>query len=147
MKSSDIPPAFAVFTEIGIISQLSSSLLENQLPDGLKISQFGVLSHLVRLGGEWSPVRLANAFQVTKGAMTNTIKRLEARGLIDVIPDPEDGRGKLVRLNKAGEEMYQQCIFRLMPEIEKLMSQFSSEFFQGILPPLQELRQYLDENR
>ncbi|MBE7635519.1 MarR family transcriptional regulator [Sneathiella sp. P13V-1] len=147
MKSSDIPSAFAVFTEIGIISQLSSSLLEKQLPDGLKISQFGVLSHLVRLGGEWSPVRLANAFQVTKGAMTNTIKRLEARGLIDVIPDPEDGRGKLVRLNKEGEEMYQQCIFRLMPEIEKLMSQFSSEFLQGILPPLQELRQYLDENR
>ncbi len=90
---------------------------------------------------------MASAFQVTKGAMTNTIKRLESRELIDVIPDPEDGRGKLVRLNENGKEMHQRCIETLAPELENLQRHFSNDQFAELLPHLQELRQYLDENR
>ena len=60
------PLAFRLFVEIGIIEQLARNQLEREMPDGLKVSQFGVLNHLDRLGGEWSPARLANAFQVTK---------------------------------------------------------------------------------
>ena len=68
VEPAEDPPAFRLFTEIGIIEQLARNRLERGLPDGLKVSQFVVLNHLVRLGGEWSPARLANAFQVTKGA-------------------------------------------------------------------------------
>ena len=71
-----------MFNEIGIISQLSSNRLERVLPEGMSVAQFSVLNHLVRLGGSWAPSRLARAFQVTKGAMTNTLQRLEAQGLI-----------------------------------------------------------------
>jgi DNA-binding MarR family transcriptional regulator len=35
-------------------------------------SQFKVLNHLVRLGDGTTPAKLAKAFQITKGAMTNT---------------------------------------------------------------------------
>jgi len=147
MTSSDQPLVFKVFTEIGIISQLSNALLEKRLPDDLKMSQFGVLNHLMRLQGEWSPARLASAFQVTKGAMTNTIKRLEVRGLIKVIQDPEDGRGKLVTLTDAGEEMHIQCIQNLGPEIQALSMHFSEDEFAGLLPHLQKIREYLDDNR
>ena len=79
MEPTKDPISFRFFTEIGIIEQLARNRLERGLPDGLKISQFSVLNHLVRLGGEWSPARLARAFQVTKGAMTNTLQRLEKR--------------------------------------------------------------------
>ena len=48
----------------------------------LKMSHFILLNHLVRLGGKWSPARLAAALQVTKAAVTNNLKRLEARGLV-----------------------------------------------------------------
>ena len=74
--------------EIGIIDQLSSARLESVLPDGLKMSHFIVLNHLVRLEGNWSPVRLASAFQVTKDAITNTLKKLEKRGLVSIEADP-----------------------------------------------------------
>ena len=80
----DDPLLFTLFNEIGIISQLSNAAFEKVLPDGLKVSHFSVLNHLARLGDNKSPSSLASAFQVTKGAMTNTLGRLEARGLVKV---------------------------------------------------------------
>ncbi len=96
------PVAFDFFTEIGIIAQLSQSRLQQALPGGLKLSHFTVLNHFARRGGEQSPAELARAFQVTKGAMTNTVQRLAARGLVAVRPDPRDGRAKLVSPTPAG---------------------------------------------
>ena len=89
---------FTLFNEIGIISQLSSARLARMLPHGLTVAQFSVLNHLVRLEGDWSPARLAAAFQVTKGTMTSTLQRLVAKGLISLEPDPSDGRAKHVKL-------------------------------------------------
>ena len=74
------PVIFHVFNEIGIIEQLARNVFEQVLPDGLKVSQFSILNHFVRLGDDKNPVDLARAFQVTKGAMTNTLQRLEGRG-------------------------------------------------------------------
>ena len=90
-EQSQDPLIFRFFTEIGIIEQLARARLERALPDGMKISQFAVLNHLVRLPGKWSPARLASAFQVTRAAMTNTLQRLESRGLIKIEADPGDG--------------------------------------------------------
>ena len=87
-------PDVRVMTEIGIIAQLSQARLERNLPDGLSAAQFGVLIHFSRRGGRESPARLASAFQVTKGAMTNTLQRLEARGFVAIVGDPDDGRRK-----------------------------------------------------
>nr|MBC8240058.1 MarR family transcriptional regulator [Alphaproteobacteria bacterium] len=88
VEPTEDPLAFRFFTEIGIIEQLARNRLERVLPDGLKVSQFIVLNHLVRLGGEWNPARLAAAFQVTKGAMTNNLQRLEQRRLVQVLANP-----------------------------------------------------------
>ena len=58
MTEKDLdPPIFRFFTEIGVIEQLTRAKLERVLPDGMKISQFTVLNHLVRLPGSWSPAR------------------------------------------------------------------------------------------
>lgn len=90
------PSLFAVFNEIGIISQLSNTAFERVLADGMTVSQFSLLNHLVHLGDGKNPSSLANAFQVTRGAMTNTLGKLEKRGCVDVRSDAEDGRGKKV---------------------------------------------------
>ena len=147
METTDDSAMFRLLTEIGIISQLSSNLLERNLPDGLKISQFTVLNHLVRLGGEWSPLRLANAFQVTKGAMTNTIQRLETRGLIKVVGDPEDGRGKLVTITKKGKAMRTRSVDCVGPLIAALSAEISDNEFLIALPVLEKMRKHLDANR
>jgi DNA-binding MarR family transcriptional regulator len=141
------PLAFRLFTEIGIIEQLARSRLERNLPDGLKVSQFGVLNHLVRLGGEWSPVRLAKAFQVTKGAMTNTLQRLEKRRLVQVSPDPHDRRAKRVTITKAGREMRLRCVQSVGPLLVDLASEVSDNDLASALPVLEKVRKYLDTHR
>lgn len=141
------PPLFRFFNEVGIIEQLARVKIESALPDGLKISQFIVLNHLVRLGGEWSPARLASAFQVTKGAITNTLQRLESRGLVKIAADPRDGRGKLVNLTSAGRRMRERCVRATEPMLAEMQTVFGAKRFVDALPLLQEVRRYLDENR
>lgn len=138
---------FQVFNEIGIIQQLSHAALEKVLPDGLKMPQFSVLNHLVRLGDGFTPLQLATAFQVTKGAMTNTLNRLLNRGLIRIEPDPVDGRSKRVYLTPEGTAMREQCIQRIVPQFARLHEQFTEEEFQAVLPFLQKLRKFLDAAR
>ena len=146
-EPSDDPPLFRLFTEIGIIEQLARNRWERVLPDGLKVSQFAVLNHLVRLGGAWSPARLARAFQVTKGAMTNTLQRLQARGLVVVTADPADGRGKLVRLTPAGRAMRERCLMTVEPLLSELARELSADDLATALPVLEKLRIYLDTHR
>lgn len=143
----DDPPVFRLLTEIGIIEQLARSRLERSLPDGMKVSQFVVLNHLVRLGGAWSPARLAAAFQLTKGAMTNTLQRLERRGLVQIAADPNDGRGKLVSITEAGREMRARCVESLGPMFDDLSSQLSNRDFASALPILEKVRKHLDRHR
>ncbi len=66
--------------------------------------EFDVLAALRRAGPPYqlSPGRLLKETLVTSGTMTNRVDRLEARGLVDRLPDPNDRRGVLVRLTAAG---------------------------------------------
>ena len=101
---------FEVFNEIGIIEQLARNRFERVLPHGMTLSQFSVLNHFARLGGEKSPLALARAFQVSKGTMTNTLQRLEVQGLVVLRPDPTDGRGKLVAITPLGESRREEAV-------------------------------------
>lgn len=141
------PPAFVVLNEINIISQLSTNALARALPHGLSTAQFTVLTHLARLGGEWSPLRLARAFQVTKGAMTNTLSKLAARGFITIAPDPADGRAKIITLSEAGAKAFEEAVIATTPLTTELTTHFTEENLAKALPFLTELRQYLDKMR
>ncbi len=141
------PLAFRFFTEIGIIEQLARSRLERALPDGLKVSQFIVLNHLVRLGGEWSPARLAAALQVTKGAMTNNLQRLEKRRLVRVLANPTDGRGKLVTITEAGRDMRLRCVASVGPFLADLSRELPDKDLAAALPILEKMRIHLDAHR
>ncbi len=146
-KRDDDPVVFNFFNEIGIINQLSQSILERALPDGLKMSHFVVLNHFVRLGGPRYPQDLARALQVTKGAMTNTLQRLSARGLVDIQPDPKDGRAKLVTLTEKGRKTRNAAIQAIAPALEEIGARFSQRKLQEALPLLREVRLYLDKAR
>ena len=43
------PPLFALLNEISIIEHLARNRLERALPEGLRVSHFVVLNHLVRM--------------------------------------------------------------------------------------------------
>ena len=138
---------FTLFNEIGIIGQLSRTLLEARLPEGLLAPHFTVLNHLVRLGDGTSPGALARAFQTAKAAMTNTLQRLEARGLIRLEADPKDGRAKRVFLTDAGREMRERAIVAVGPGLAAIGRVLSDAEIADLLPPLRRLRAHLDVAR
>jgi DNA-binding MarR family transcriptional regulator len=144
---SDDPIAFRVLNEIGIISQLAGTLFERVMPGGMTLAQFTVLNHFVRLGGVRSPLELARAFQVTKGTMTSTLQKLEARGYILVRPDPMDRRGKCVSITAKGTKARNAAIIALSPLLARLGAHETAASFPDLLPPLTALRAALDKER
>ena len=138
---------FAVFNEIGIINQLSSAVFQARLPEGMHISHFSVLNHLVRLGDGRTPLSIANAFQVPKTTMTHTLSGLEKRGLIVMAPNPDDGRSKVVLLTDAGRQTRDAAIAAMADPIRTLSDGVGRAEVLALLPKLEALRKFLDENR
>jgi DNA-binding MarR family transcriptional regulator len=141
------PIAFELLTEVGIIDQLATARLEAVLPDGLLAPHFGVLNHLARLGDGVSPVVLSRAFQVAKPTMTNTLQRLEARGFIQLVPDPADRRGKRVLLTDAGRNMRDNAVTAAVAQATDLRAHIGDDELAEILPTLRRLRAALDATR
>jgi len=146
-KNARLMLASQLLNEIGIIQQLVTTELNRLLPEGMHLSHFSVLNHLVRLGDGHTPNRIASAFQVTRATMTNTLTRLSARGMIDVRANPEDGRSKLVYLTPEGVAFHQRAYIALTPFVEGMDQNLDLENLTSVLPQLQELREYLDNNR
>ncbi|WP_298838908.1 MarR family transcriptional regulator [uncultured Roseobacter sp.] len=147
MDEDPVSLCFEVFNEIGIIEQLSRTLLEARLPEGLIAPHFGVISHLSRRGDGRTPMEIARAFQVPKTSMTHTIKGLEAHGLVEVRPNPDDGRSKLVWLTARGQSFRDETIRAMVPDLNRLSEVYAAEKLIGILPALRELRAVLDADR
>ena len=147
MNEKQARAVFQFFNEVGIINQLATSVFNKRLPDGLHVSHFSVLNHLVRLGDGKAPLALASAFQVTKGTMTHTLSALEKRGLVRFAPHETDGRSKLVFLTDEGRLFRERAIANLVTSIAALGQKFDLRKLEGMLPQLAEVRQLLDENR
>lgn len=139
--------SFALFNEIGIIAQLGRALFESRLPDGLNQPQFGVLNHLVRVGDGRTPLSIARAFQVPKTSMTHSLAVLEAQGLVELRPNPRDGRSRCVWLTPKGRAWRDQAIANLDPDFARIGARFTPEDIARVMPFLTELRQYLDAAR
>ncbi|WP_299375983.1 MarR family transcriptional regulator [uncultured Tateyamaria sp.] len=138
---------FEVFTEIGIIEQLSRALLEAQLPAGLIAPHFTVLNHLTRVADGRTPMEMARAFQIPKTSMTHTLKVLEAQGLVETRANPEDGRSKRVWLTDKGRDVRARTIASLAPVLAELAAGFDIERLLEIKPVLTDLRVFMDAAR
>jgi DNA-binding MarR family transcriptional regulator len=142
--SADI---FSFFNEIGIINQLSLVLFAKTLPCGVHPSHFAIVNHLVRTGDGKTPVRIANAMQITKATMTHSLRILEDRGFITVKPNPHDARGKIVLLTDAGRSFREAAIASAVSEFAPIFDSAQIERMSRIYEDLVELRKHLDENR
>jgi DNA-binding MarR family transcriptional regulator len=83
---------------------------------GLEVWEFDVLAALRRAGHpyELSPGELIRQTLSTSGTMTNRVNRLEARGLVERLPNAEDRRGVRVRLTGAGRGLVQDALADLL---------------------------------
>jgi DNA-binding MarR family transcriptional regulator len=85
-----------------IIRQVQADLAAAGYND-LSPVHFNVLPYL-RPGGS-RLTRLAEAAQASKQLMNHLVDHLERRGYVERIPDPVDGRAKLIRLTGRGRQL------------------------------------------
>jgi DNA-binding MarR family transcriptional regulator len=111
------------------------------------MAQFGVLNHFARLGGQWAPARLADAFQVTKGTMTNTLQKLESQGFVRITADKQDGRAKVVEITERGRKIREKAVQAAGRLMTDLFETVPAAGVRASLPFLEELRITLDKNR
>jgi DNA-binding MarR family transcriptional regulator len=57
-----------------------------------------------------SPGRLARLMELSSGAITNRLDRMEEAGLLRRLADPDDRRGILVELTPDGKRVYEEAI-------------------------------------
>lgn len=142
-----LPTMFAFFNEVGIIAQLSRAAFEARLPEGVTVPHFTVLNHLIRVADGRTPLELARAFQVPKTTMTHTLAGLEARGLVETRPNPEDGRSKQVWLTGRGRVFRDEAVGRLAPDMAALLGAIDPAEIAAALPALEKVRKALDAAR
>ncbi len=136
--------AASLFSEVFIADQLARGLISKALPRGMQISHFSVLNLLAHVNEERTPAELAEAFHLTRGAMTNTLARLEWAGHIHIRPDWDDARRKFVSISPAGRAARDDAIAAFMPLIADVVRSIGADKVRATLPVLRELRLRLE---
>ena len=133
--------AVSLFGEILALDQLVRARLAKVLPKGMELSHFSVLNKLSHTKIERTPAQIAKSFRVTRGAITNTLNKLELSGYIHVRPDWDDARRKMVSISPAGIVARNNALAAVTPIINELISEMGEERLKAIVPILRELRQ------
>lgn len=108
---------------------------------GLNRGEVGVLSAL-RIAGpphRLSPTRLGRGLMLSSAGMTSRIDRLERRGLVRRLPDPDDRRGVIVELTDQGLEIVDAAVAALAISDRELLERFEPEelaLLEGLLRKL-----------
>lgn len=137
--------AIALFSEMFMADQLARARLAKALPKGMELSHFSVLNHLARAKAERTPAQLARTFHVTRGAMTNTIGKLEWAGHVHVRPDWEDARRKFISISPSGLKARDAAISAITPVVAGVVESIGAEHVRAVLPLLREMRIRFEE--
>ena len=143
-RTDDI--AVSLFGELFMADQLARNRISKALPKGMELSHFSVLNHLARLSEERTPAQLARAFHVTRGAMTNTLAKLEWAGHVHIRPDWDDARQKFVAISPSGRSARDAAVASVAPLIAEVVTALGAEKVRAVLPVLRELRVRLEND-
>ncbi len=136
--------AAALFSELLMTDQLARNRLSRVLPRGMELSHFGVLNHLARVSDERTPAQLAKTFHVTRGAMTNTLTKLEWAGHVHIRPDWDDARRKFVSISPSGRAAREAALAAIAPLMADAVAAIGADRVRATLPVLRELRTRLE---
>ncbi|MEO6652528.1 MAG: MarR family transcriptional regulator [Ilumatobacteraceae bacterium] len=101
----------ALVTSIMRVQQLFLADIEAILkPHGLTFSRFEVLRLLAFTREGVLPVgKIGERLQVHPASVTNAVQRLQDAGLVVRRANPDDGRGVLAEVTRAGRELVEDC--------------------------------------
>lgn len=138
------PVLFKVLTEISIISNLADREFERLMPGGLTLAQFGVLNHLLRLDARQTIGEIAAAMTVAQPTMSSTVRKLNDKNYVELIPDTEDRRVKRVKVTRAGRSARNRAVKAAGPGLAALKDAMPGADWQAMLTELTRLRTIID---
>lgn len=116
--------------------QLFERLAERGHPD-VRYAHGNVFQYLDDAGTRVSD--LAQRAQMTKQSMAQLIQHLEDHGYVERVPDPADGRAKLVRTTARGREVF-ALVREFVAEVDaRLLDRLGPAKLQQLRTLLQEL--------
>ena len=96
---------------------------------GLNRGEVGALSAL-RVSGpphRLSPTRLGRGLMLSSAGVTSRVDRLERRGLVRRLPDPDDRRGIIVELTDQGLEVVDAAVAALAVSDRHLLERLDAQ--------------------
>ena len=96
---------------------------------GLSRGEVGALSAL-RISGppyQLSPTRLAKGLMLSSAGVTSRIDRLERRGLVRRLDDPDDRRGVIIELTDQGRQVVDEAVAALAISDRQLLDRLDPE--------------------
>lgn len=133
--------AVALFSEMLTADQLVRARLTRALPKGMELSHFAVLNYLAQTPVERSPTELSKIFHLTRGAMTNTLTKLEWAGYVHVRPDWDDARRKRIAISPAGIAARDTALAAILPIMSRAVEDLGAARTRAAIPVLREIRQ------
>ena len=123
----DLSPTHALLRIERASVLLATSFAAVVGPFGLTWGEALVLAALRRAGPPYrmNPTALFNSIILSSGAMTNRLDRLEEKGLVRRLPDPDDRRGRLVALTTKGRELSDRAFVEHIANVERLLTGLS----------------------
>ncbi|MGN0062918.1 MAG: MarR family winged helix-turn-helix transcriptional regulator [Nocardioides sp.] len=101
-------------------------------PQGIEFWEVSLLSSLIRFGGALRVGQLQDLAQVTSGAITQRIARLEGLGAVERAFAPHDRRQVEVRITDAGRDRFEQ----LMVAVEQVERDLYGDLDPALLSAL-----------
>ena len=137
----DVTPMHVLSRVTRLARHLDLARREAFAAHDLEAGEFDVLAALRRSGKpyELTPSQLIAANLVTSGTMTNRIDRLEQKNLVTRKPDPNDGRGVLVKLTTAGQNAVDAALTDLLERERILLAGISKSERNQLADVLREI--------
>ena len=111
---------------------------------GLTTTQFDVIATL----GNQPPMtckELGEKTLVTKGTLTGVLERLEGKGILEKMLNPEDGRSQMIGLTKNGQALFEKIFPRHMQHLDVAFKKLTTKQIQDVQRSLDQLKEIFNE--
>jgi DNA-binding MarR family transcriptional regulator len=116
---------------------------------GLSRGEVGMLSALRTAGPphQLSPTQLGRGLMLSSAGVTSRLDRMERRGFVRRLPDPDDRRGVIVDLTDSGLEIVDAAVAANTASDRQLMDRFDAEEIETLERLLRKLLAGLEPPR
>lgn len=137
--------ASSLFVELFMADQMARAQITKALPKGMELSHFTILNFLAGISEHRTPAQLATALNLTRGAITNTLAKLEWAGYVHISPDWDDARRKQVVISPAGRLARSAALDAITPMLAEVVDKIGADKVRATLPVIREIRRSLSK--